>query len=118
MIRAGSGVYKGQGQLGDLNAPSDNFTQRLSLSSISFPSLRFPADSFYAAAANQAVTPRALGRNRKDPTVIQWGLQIQTALPAGFILDTGYIGYHGYHQFTRWYLNGCILGSNPCVRRN
>ncbi len=118
VIRAGSGMYKGQGQLGDLNGPSDNFTQRLSLSSVSFPGLSFPADSFYAAAANQAVTPRALGRNRKDPTVIQWGLQLQTALGAGFILDTGYIGYHGYHQFTRWYVNGCLPGTvtTGCVR--
>jgi hypothetical protein len=116
VIRAGSGFYKGEGQLGDLNAPSDNFTQRLSLSSASFPGLSFPADSFYAAAANNAVTPRALARNLGVPTVIQWGLQIQQALPGGFILDTGYIGYHGYHQFTRWYINGCELYSNPCVR--
>jgi hypothetical protein len=116
VIRAGSGFYKGEGQLGDLNAPSDNFTQRLSLSSVSFPGLSFPADSFYAAAANQAVTPRALDRNLGIPTVIQWGLQVQQALPAGFVLDTGYIGYHGYHQFTRYYINGCVLYSNPCVR--
>jgi Carboxypeptidase regulatory-like domain len=111
VIRAGSGFYKGEAQLGDLNAPNDNFTQRLSLSSASFPGLSFPADSFYAAAANTAVTPRALARNLGIPTVIQWGLQVQTALPAGFILDTGYIGYHGYHQFTRWYVNGCALGT-------
>ena len=116
VIRAGSGFYKGEGQLGDLNAPSDNFTQRLSLSSVSFPGLSFPADSFYAAAANQAVTPRALDRNLGMPTDIQWGLQVQTALPADFVLDTGYIGYHGYHQFTRYYINGCVLFSNPCVR--
>jgi hypothetical protein len=116
VIRAGSGFYKGEGQLGDLNAPSDNFTQRLSLSSVSFPGLSFPADSFYAAAANQAVTPRGLDRNLNIPTVIQWGLQVQSALPAGFVLDTGYIGYHGYHQFTRYYINGCVLYSNPCVR--
>lgn len=118
VIRAGSGMYKGQGQLGDLNAPSDNYTTRLSLSSVSFPGLQYPADRFYAAAANQAVTPRDLNRDRKDPTVIQWGLQIQTALPGGFILDTGYIGYHGYHQFTRWYFNGCLPGTvtTGCVR--
>lgn len=120
VIRTGSGLYKGQGQLGDLNGPSDNYTQRLSLSSISFPGLSFPADRFYAAAGNQAVTPRALGRNRQDPTVIQWGLQVQQALPAGFILDTGYIGYHGYHQFTRWYTNGCdpatLKATGNCVR--
>jgi hypothetical protein len=116
VIRAGSGFYEGEGQLGDLNAPSDNFTQRLSLSSASFPGLSFPADPFYAAAANNAVTPRALSRNLGVPTVIQWGLQVQTALPGDFILDTGYIGYHGYHQFTRWYINGCALDSNPCIR--
>jgi hypothetical protein len=116
VIRAGSGFYKGEGQLGDLNAPSDNFTQRLSLSSASFPGLSFPADSFYAAAANQAVTPRALDRILGVPTVIQWGLQVQTALPGGFVLDTGYVGYHGYHQFTRYYINGCELYTNPCVR--
>jgi hypothetical protein len=115
VIRAGSGFYKGEGQLGDLNAASDNFTQRLSLSSISFPGLSFPADPFYAAAANQAVTPRGLNRNLGVPTVIQWGLQVQTALPGGFILDTGYIGYHGYHQFTRWYMNGTdpVTGLRP-----
>lgn len=106
VIRAGSGFYKGPGQLGDLNAPSDNFAQRLSLSSASFPGLSYPADPFYAAAANQAVTPRSLPRDIKVPTLIQWGLQLQTALPGDFILDTGYIGYHGYHQFTRWYING------------
>jgi hypothetical protein len=117
VIRGGSGFYKGEGQLGDLNAPSDNFTQRLSLSSASFPGLSFPADSFYQAAANQAVTPRALDRYLNLPTVIQWGLQVQTALPGGFVLDTGYIGYHGYHQFTRYYINGCELYSNPCVRQ-
>lgn len=116
VIRSGSGFYKGEGQLGDLNAPSDNFTQRLSLSSASFPGLSFPADSFYAAAANNAVTPRALSRNLAIPTVIQWGVQIQQALPGGFVLDSGYIGYHGYHQFTRWYINGCALYSNPCIR--
>jgi hypothetical protein len=106
VIRAGSGFYKGEGQLGDLNAPSDNFTQRLSLSSGSFPGLSYPADPFYAAAANQAITPRALPLHILVPTLIQWGLQVQTVLPGDFILDTGYIGYHGYHQFTRWYING------------
>jgi hypothetical protein len=116
VIRAGSGLYDGEGQLGDLNAPSDNFTTRLTLSSGSFPGLRFPADPFYAEAANVAVTPRALSRNLGLPTVIQWGLQVQQALPGGFVLDTGYIGYHGYHQFTRWYINACVLYSNPCVR--
>lgn len=115
VIRSGFGIYKGEGQLGDLNAPSDNFTQRLSITSSNFPNLSFPADSFYGAASNQAVTPRALMRDRQDPTVQEWGLQVQTALPAGFILDTGYIGYHGYHQFYRSYANliNPLTGQRP-----
>jgi hypothetical protein len=116
VIRAGSGIYLGEGQLGDLNAPSDNFTQRLTITSASFPGLSFPADAFYSAAANSAVTPRALARNLGMPTVIQYGLQVQQALPGGLVLDTGFIGYHGYHQFTRWYINACELYSNPCIR--
>ncbi len=101
VIRSGFGIYKGEGQLGDLNAPSDNFAQRLAITSSDFPNLSFPANSFYQNAATSAVSPRGLSRNRQDPTVQQWGLQLQTELPAGFILDTGYIGYHGYHQFYR-----------------
>jgi len=105
VIRSGFGIYKGEGQLGDLNAPSDNYAQRFTITSSSFPNLSFPADSFYALGANTAITPRALQRNRNDPTVQEWGLQIQTVLPMSFILDTGYIGYHGYHQFYRSYQN-------------
>ncbi len=105
VIRSGFGIYKGEGQLGDLNAPSDNYTQRSTLSSSSFPGLSFPADPYYALAGNVAVTPRALIRNRKDPTVQQWGFQVQAALPASFVLDTGYVGYHAYNQFARTYTN-------------
>jgi hypothetical protein len=66
VIRTGSGFYKGEGQLGDLNAPSDNFTQRLSLSSASFPGLSFPADSFYAEAANNCDSPCAFPESRRS----------------------------------------------------
>ncbi len=105
VVRPGFGEYKGEGQLGDLNAPSDNYTQRSTLSSASFPNLSFPADQYYSLAGSVAVTPRALIRNRQDPTVLQWGAQVQSALPAGFVLDTGYMGYHAYHQFARTYVN-------------
>jgi len=105
VVRSGFGIYKGEGQLGDLNAPSDNFAQRFTITSATIPNLSFPADQFYSAAANSAITPRALTRDRADPTVQEWGLQIQTSLPMGFVLDTGYIGYHGYHQFYRSYEN-------------
>ena len=105
VIRTGGGLYKGEGQLGDLNAPSDNYTQRLTLSNLDFPTLSYPADPFFSQASSQVITPRALQRDRQDPTVAQWVLQLQTSLPMGFTLDTGYLGLHGYHQFTRTYVN-------------
>jgi hypothetical protein len=115
VIRTGGGLYKGEGQLGDLNAPSDNFTQRFTLSTVNFPTLSYPADPFFAQASQQAVTPRALQRDRQDPTVAQWGLQVQNSLPGGFVLDTGYVGSHAYHQFTRTYVNviNPLTGQRP-----
>jgi hypothetical protein len=113
VIRAGAGIYHGEGQIGDLNAPSDNFTTLFGLLPADFPGLSWPVQSFVDQAAQnpQAVQPRGLQRDRQDAKVTQWGLQIQTALPAGFILDSGYVGSHGDHLFTRSYVNNYIDGT-------
>jgi hypothetical protein len=113
VLRGGAGVYHGEAQLGDLNAPSDNFTTLFGLLPANFPGLSWPVDPFVAIAAQnpQAVQPRGLARKRLDPRVTQYGLQVQTVLPFRFILDTGYIGSWGDHQFTRTYVNNYILGT-------
>ena len=113
VLRGGAGVYHGEGQLGDLNAPSDNFTTLFGLTPQDFPGLSWPVDSFVAIAAQnpQAVQPRGLARKRHDPRVTQYGLQVQTELPLHFVLDTGYIGSWGDHQFTRTYVNNYIYGT-------
>src|ERR1017187_2056792 len=114
-VRSGFGTYHGEGQLADLNAPSDNYTQSSTLSSVSFPNLSFPADSLYPLAGSVAVTPRALVRDKSDPTVAQWGLQVQAALPGGLVLGTVYAGYGAYHQFSRFYVNliNPLTGTRP-----
>jgi hypothetical protein len=105
VVRAGWGLYQGEGQLSDLSNANENLQQRFTLNSVAFPGLSFPAESLFPQAIVQDSTPRAQQRARQNPTVDQWGLQIQQELPAGFILDTGYLGSHGYHQFTRTYIN-------------
>lgn len=112
-LRGGFGLYHGEGQIGDLNAPSDNFTTLFGLTPAVFPGLSWPVDSFVAQAAlnPSAVQPRGLARKRQDPRVTQYGLQVQTALPYNFILDTGYIGSWGDHQFTRTYKNDYFYGT-------
>jgi hypothetical protein len=91
VIRSGFGLYSGQVALDDLTAPNDNTGTRYVLSSANAPGLTFPFDSFIAQANHTAVAPRALQRNRGDGSVAQWGLQVQSELPGGFILDTGYL---------------------------
>ena len=115
VIRTGWGIYKGEGQLSDLSNANENLQNRFSLTRLDFPSLSFPAESLFPQAILQSTTPRAQQRRRQDPTVGQWGLQVQTELPASFILDTGYIGSHGYHQFTRTYVNviNPLTGQRP-----
>ncbi len=115
VVRAGWGLYQGEGQLSDLSNANENLQQRFSLDSVAFPGLSFPAESLFPLASVQVATPRAQQRRRQNPTVDQWGLQIQTELPAGFILDTGYIGSHGYHQFTRTFINviNPVTGQRP-----
>lgn len=113
VVRGGAGVYHGEAQLGDLNAPSDNYTTRYGLAPAQFPGLSWPVDNFVAQAAlsAQAIQPRGLQRDRLDPRVTQYGLEVQTALPYRFILDTGYIGSWGDHQFYRTYRNNFLYGT-------
>jgi hypothetical protein len=115
VIRTGWGLYKGEGQLSDLSNANENTQFRFTLTSRDFPALSFPAESLFPLAMQQFTTPRAQQRSGQDPTVGQWGLQVQTELPAGFILDTGYMGSHGYHQFTRTYVNviNPLTGQRP-----
>lgn len=119
VIRGGGGLYHGEGQIGDLNAPSDNFTTLFGLTQASSPGLSWPVAPYVtAAAANpQTVQPRGLQRVRLDPRVTQYGIQVQTALPYRFVLDTGFIGSYGDHQFTRTYRNNLIYtpGVQPVV---
>jgi hypothetical protein len=105
VVRGGWGLYKGEGQLSDLTNANENLQQRFTLTSRDFPTLAFPAESLFPLASAQETTPRAQQRSRQNPTVDQWGLQVQSALGAGFVLDTGYLGSHGYHQFTRTFIN-------------
>lgn len=105
VIRSGWGIYKGEGQLSDLTNANENLQNRFSLTSRDFPTLSFPPESLFPQAILQSTTPRAQQRRRQDPTVGQWGFQVQTELGAAFVLDTGYIASHGYHQFTRTYIN-------------
>lgn len=105
VIRAGYGLYFGEGQLGDLTGPLNNLTTRLGLTSTQFPQLSYPIDSFVALGASTANAPRGLAQNRVNQQISQWGASIQQSLPHQILAEIGYIGSHGAHIPSRTYLN-------------
>lgn len=105
VIRAGYGIYYGDGQIGDLNAPADNLSGRALLTSKSFPSLSFPIAPALLAGNFSLNNPRGLDRHRRTPYTQDWGLSVQQALSSKTVATLGYLGTKGTHQFTRTYLN-------------
>ena len=112
VVRAGYGLYYGEGQLGDLTGPLNNLTSRLALTSAQIPALSYPVDPFLALGATIASAPRGLYRDRVNQQINQWGLSIQQKLPFEILSEIGYIGSHGAHLPSRTYLNVLIPGTN------
>ena len=94
VIRAGFGMYHGDGQLEDQNLPASNDVARYSLSSKQIAGLAFPIDSLLAVTPG-ILSPRAQNRNRKDEYASQWSFSIQQELPANVIGTVAYLGNKG-----------------------
>lgn len=104
VLRAGFGIYHGDGQLDDQNLPIANEVQRYSLSSTNTPALSFPIDPFLATTPG-IVSPRDMDRLRKDMYVMQWGTSIQQAFGREWVATLGYTGSKGTHLLTTSYIN-------------
>jgi Carboxypeptidase regulatory-like domain/TonB dependent receptor len=114
VVRSGYGIYYGEAQLGDLNAPVNNIALRLALTSAGTPGLSFPVDSYLATTTN-SLTPRGLDRHRKNQNVQSWGLSVQQEILSETVFEAGYLGTKGTHLFTRSDVNGVnpITGLRP-----
>ncbi len=99
VVRAGAGIYHGDGQLDDQNLPIANDVHRYSLTRVSFPSLSYPIDS-YLQQATGVVTPRLLDRKRKDMYVSQWGVSLQQDLSHSLMGTLSYAGSKGTDLLT------------------
>lgn len=100
VVRSGFGIYHGEAQLGDLNAPVNNIATRLALTSAATPGLSYPVDSFLTNATN-SLTPRGLDRHRVNQNVMSWGFSLQQEVIAQTVVEAGYLGTKGTHLFTR-----------------
>ncbi len=105
VIRAGTGIYHGPGQIDDQNASIDNVSDNYSLTTVEAPGLSYPVQPFLDLAKAVGTTPRSLQRDRRDLYSAQWGLSIQQELPAAFIAQFGYVGSSASKVTTRKYIN-------------
>ena len=105
VVRAGYGIFYGDGQIGDLTAPLDNLAGRALLTQKKTPGLSFPVDPAYATGSFAPSSPRSLDRNRVTPYTNEWTFSLQGALTPKTIVTATYLGESGAHQFSRTYLN-------------
>lgn len=104
VVRAGFGIYHGDGQLEDQNLPASNDQARFSLTSSQIPSLAYPITP-YLANASGILSPRAQNRNRKDEYSSQWSLTVQQELPLHITGSVSYTGNKGTDLQTITYTN-------------
>ena len=95
VIRAGAGIYYGDGQLGDQQSPVTNEGWSYSLSSATTPNLGYP---IYVDPNNLPRTaPSDYDRHRRSEMFQEWTAQVQQLLPWGFTAQAGYLGIEATH---------------------
>ncbi len=119
VIRAGAGIFYGQGQFGHLGAPIGNLTSQFTLNQKQVPGLSYPLTPYLGAAVYN-VSYTAQDRNRKNLAVSEWSFTIQQELAKDTTLQVSYQGSEGAHLWTNSILNGInpLTGVRPIAGYN
>ena len=108
VIRAGFGIYHEDGQLDDQNIPDKNEILSYALTPKNCPGLSFPLlfnTDGTPVCSTGTQSPSSEQRNRKDSYVTQWGLSVEHAWPANFVLNMAYVGSKGTNLLQLGYVN-------------
>lgn len=70
-----------------------------------------------AAIAGQVGTVQAVDRDTKFSKSLQWGMNIQQEIGAGFLIDIGYLGSRGLNLFSAYNLNQAQPGTAALAAR-
>jgi len=96
VLRAGSGIYYGDAQIGNQLAFTYNGGNRFNLTQASNPGLAYPIDLNPKVAIGTA--PDETERRRKSEMSQQWTAQVQQSLPWGFTSQVSYVGMEDTHM--------------------
>lgn len=103
-IRAGYGIYYGNGQFGSLGDPIGNISTDYTLNQINDPTLSFPI-SVNAGIAG-AGSPTASDIHRKDTGAQEWTLSIQQEVARQTVFQLAYFGTGVDHTMSDYNING------------
>jgi hypothetical protein len=110
VIRAGAGIFYGQGQFGHLAAPIGNLPSQFTLTQAQVPGLSYPLTP-YLGQAIYNVSYTAQDRNRKNMAVSEWSFTVQHELAKDTTLQVSYLGSEGAHLWT----NSIVNSINPAT---
>jgi hypothetical protein len=99
VIRAGGGIYYGDGQIGNQLAFTYNGGNRFNLSQLTTPGLAYPVDLNPNVAVGTA--PDETERFRRSEMSQQWTAQIQQRLPWEMTAQVSYVGIETAHVFAQ-----------------
>ena len=101
VLRAGYGLYHGDGQLDDQNLPISNEVPRYNISGRS--NVTYPVDSFLTFLG--VTSPRDMDRVRHDEYVSEYGVSVQQELGQGWVSTFSYDGSKGSKLLRTSYTN-------------
>jgi Carboxypeptidase regulatory-like domain/TonB dependent receptor len=108
VIRAGGGIFYGQGQFGHLGQAIGNIPQQFTLNQKQVAGLSYPITPFLGAAVYN-VSYTAQDRNRQNMAVNEWSLTVQHELMKDTTVQASYLGSEGAHLWT----NSIVNSVNP-----
>lgn len=94
VVRAGFGIYYGNGQFGSLGNPPGNTVTSYELYNLSYP-VPEPQNTPTVVSAD----PEGTDIHRKDFSVNEYTMSVQQLLTRHLILQVGYVGNEGEHEF-------------------
>ncbi len=114
VVRAGYGIYFGDGQFGNLGTPIGNLSNKYTLTQQQAPGLSYPTTP-YLGAASTSFSPSGSPINRRDTAVNEWTLSVQGEIALHTSAQLAYFGTHAAHVFSDVTLNGInpATGTRP-----
>jgi hypothetical protein len=105
VIRAGWGIFYGEGQFGPLAGPYKNQLATYTLTQTTAPGLSYPVTP-YLGYAIYSLSPSGLDRHKKDLYIGQWSFSIQHEIARQTTVQLSYFGNEGTHEVNKIILNG------------